>query len=251
MIIPALDIIDGTIVRLYQGNYHAQSKYGNPISILKQYIQQDVTMIHLVDLTGAQNPENRQTILINELIKITSSFGVKIQVGGGIRNITEIETLLKLGANRIVLGSVAIIQPKIVKKWFEHFDPDSLVLALDIHVHSKKNRKVSIHAWQQETNKQLEEVIEDYNTIGLKHVLCTDIKKDGTLLGSNIDLYKSICRSWPNILFQASGGISNLTEISQLKCSGVNSIIIGRAFLEKKFTIHEAISCWQNASSLV
>lgn len=251
MIIPALDIINGNIVRLYQGNYHVQSIYGNPILILKQYIQQGASMIHLVDLTGAQNPELRQTLLIDRLINIASSFGSKIQIGGGIRNASEIETLLKLGVHRVVLGSTAVTQTNTVKKWFKYFDSNSLVLAIDIRVYSKKDRKVYINAWTQETNTQLEQILEDYNTVGLKHVLCTDITKDGTLLGSNVHLYQSICQDWPNISFQASGGISKLSEISELKHSGVNSIIIGRAFLEKKFTINEAISCWQNESSLV
>lgn len=248
MIIPALDIINNNTVRLYQGNYNLQSKYGNPISILEQYIQQGATMIHLVDLTGAQNPKHRQISLITKLIKITSSLGIKIQIGGGIRKISEIETLLKLGANRIVIGSIAITQSKTVKKWFTYFDSDSLVLALDTRFHSEKDCTVSIHAWQQETNKQLKQIINDYNTVGLKHVLCTDIIKDGTLSGSNIHLYESICNIWPHMLFQASGGISKLSEISKLKHIGVNSIIIGRALLEKKFTVNEAILCWQNAS---
>lgn len=251
MIIPALDIINNNAVRLYQGNYNFQTQYGNPISILKKYIQQGATMIHLVDLTGAQKPEHRQIPLIIKLIKITSSCGIKIQIGGGIRNTAEIETLLKLGANRIVIGSIAITEPKTVKKWFTYFDSDSLVLALDVRFRSEKDCKVSIHAWQQETNQQLKQIIENYNTTGLKHILCTDITKDGTLSGSNIYLYQSICNNWPNISFQASGGISKLSEISKLKHTGISNIIIGRAFLEKKFTVNEAISCWQNESFLV
>lgn len=250
MIIPALDIINGKAVRLYQGDYCLQSGYGDPISILQEYIQSGAKIIHLVDLSGAQNPKNRQHSLISKLIQEVSTHTLQIQVGGGIRSAKDIETLLKLGATRVILGSSVITNSTIVKQWFKNFDPSALVLAIDIRMYSDSNRKVVINAWEYETNIQLEEVIEDYNSIGLKYVLCTDISKDGTLLGSNISLYKSICHTWPNISFQASGGISNLTEIFALKCSGVNDIIIGRAFLEKKFTIKEAILCWQNASSL-
>lgn len=244
MIIPALDIINGNTVRLYQGDYHLQSNYGNPQSYLKKYIHQGAKMIHLIDLDGAKNPKKRQTSLINKLIQDTIPFS-KIQIGGGIRNAKDIETLLKLGANRVILGSIAITQPKIVKNWFNYFNPNSLVLAIDIHIHPSKKRKVVIYGWQKETNILLEQIIEKYHSVGLKHVLCTDISKDGTLSGSNISLYQSLCHNWPRILFQSSGGICKLTEISKLRNSGVDSIIIGRAFLENKFTVSEAISCWQ------
>lgn len=249
MIIPALDIIQGHIVRLYQGNYDKQSNYGNPIKIFKQYIQEGADTIHLIDLDGAKKPANRQTALITSLIQIASNYSLTTHIGGGIRNAQDIETLLKLGAHRVILGSAAITKPNIVKKWFKYFDPNTLILAIDVRINSNQDKKVVSHAWQNETNLHLSEVIENYNTVGLKHVLCTDTSKDGTLLGSNISLYQSICKVWPNIFFQASGGISNVTEISKLKHSGVNSVIIGRAFLEKKFTIKEAISCWQNESS--
>lgn len=251
MIIPALDIINGNTVRLYQGKYNLTSNYGNPISILKQYIQLGATIIHLVDLTGAQNPINRQISTINSIIKEASDHTLQIQIGGGIRNAQDIETLLKLGATRVVLGSTAVTNSKVVKQWFRDFDPNTLVLAMDTRIYSDQNQKIVIHAWKQETNIQLEEIIEDYSAIGVKYILCTDILRDGTLLGSNINLYQSICHKWPNILFQASGGISNLTEISTLKRSGVHDIIIGRAFLENKLSVNEAILCWQNGSYLV
>ncbi|ADV33854.1 1-(5-phosphoribosyl)-5-[(5-phosphoribosylamino)methylideneamino] imidazole-4-carboxamide isomerase [Candidatus Blochmanniella vafra str. BVAF] len=253
MIIPALDIINGNAVRLYQGNYQAQSNYGDPVNILQKYIQQGATIIHLVDLSGAKNPKNKQTSLINKLIQKTkkSDSKVKIQIGGGIRSALDIKNLLKSGANRIILGSIAITHPKETKKWFTYFDPDILVLALDVYIDFNKNKKIAIHGWQKKTDIQLEQVIQEYNLVGLKHVLCTDILRDGALLGSNINLYKSICQIWPNIFFQASGGTIQLTEIFKLKQAGVNSIIIGRALLENKFTLNEAISCWQNASSLV
>lgn len=244
MIIPALDIINGSTVRLYQGNYHMRSHYGNPRSYLQKYTHQGAKIIHLIDLDGAKDPKKRQKLLINALIKETAPF-VNIQIGGGIRNIQDIEILLKSGATRVIIGSIAITQSKIVKNWFNYFNPNNLVLAIDIRIHSSDNHKVVIYGWQKETNVLLEQVINEYHSVGLKHVLCTDISKDGTLLGSNISLYQKICRKWPQILFQSSGGVHKLTEISKLHNSGVSSIIIGRAFLENKFTVSEAISCWQ------
>lgn len=244
MIIPALDIINGSTVRLYQGNYHIQSNYGEPQLYLQEYIRQGAKMIHLIDLDGAKNPKNRQSLLINKLIKETSPFS-KIQVGGGIREIKDIEILLKSGATRVILGSIAITKPKTVKNWFNYFHPNTLVLAIDIRIHDALTKKVVIQGWQKETDILLEQVINEYQPVGLKHVLCTDISKDGVLSGSNISLYQSICKNWPKILFQSSGGVHKLEEIFKLQQSGINSIIIGRAFLENKFTVSEAISCWQ------
>lgn len=245
MIIPAIDIINGHAVRLYQGNYKIKSNYGDPILILQKYIQDGAKSIHLVDLDGARNPINRQNSLIHKLIRMASFHKIEIQIGGGIRKIYDIETLLELGASRVILGSTAITNVKLVKQWFNRFDPKNLILAIDIRINSDQKQKVVIHGWKYETNIQLQEIIEDYNSVGLKYVLCTDTLKDGTLLGSNINLYQSICCLWPKISFQASGGVANLKEISKLKHSGIDSIIIGRAFLEKKFTFNEAKSCWQ------
>lgn len=244
MIIPALDIINGNTVRLYQGKYYMQSNYGNPQLHLEKYIHQGAKMIHLVDLDGAKNPKNKQTLLITQLIKKTIPFA-HIQVGGGIRTAKDIEILLKVGATRVILGSIAVTQAKTVKNWFKYFNPNTLVLAIDVRIHSMEDKKVVIQGWQMETNMSLEQIINEYSSLGLQHVLCTDISKDGTLLGSNINLYKSICHNWPKISFQASGGIHKLIEISKLRRSGINSIIIGKAFLENKFTVSEAISCWQ------
>lgn len=244
MIIPAIDVINGNTVRLYQGNYHIQSNYGNPQSYLDQYMLQGAKMIHLIDLDGAKNSKKRQIVLINELIKKNSPF-IKIQIGGGIRNAQDIETLLTAGATRVILGSIAITQPKIVKNWFNYFDPNTLVLAIDVRIYSEKNIKIAIHGWAKETNISITQILQEYNSVGLKHVLCTDISKDGTLSGSNISLYQSICQNWPHISFQSSGGVQKLTEINRLYKSGIKNIIIGRAFLEKKFTVSEAISCWQ------
>lgn len=244
MIIPAIDVIQGNTVRLYQGNYHRQSNYGDPQIHLHEYICQGAKIIHLVDLDGARNAKNRQIPFIHKLIKKNSPF-VKIQIGGGIRTAQDIETLLKSGATRIVLGSIAITQPKIVKNWFNYFDPNTLVLAIDVRIDPKENIKIAIYGWNQETNISITQIINEYYSVGLQHILCTDISKDGTLSGSNISLYQSICQTWPKISFQSSGGVQHLTEITKLRNSGVRNIIIGRAFLENKFTIAEAISCWQ------
>ncbi|MFQ0991265.1 1-(5-phosphoribosyl)-5-[(5-phosphoribosylamino)methylideneamino]imidazole-4-carboxamide isomerase [Gilliamella apicola] len=243
MIIPALDLIDGTVVRLHQGDYDQKRDYGSdPLLRLQEYQRQGAKLLHLVDLTGAKDPKARQITLIQMLIK---GVQVPVQIGGGIRTQDDVEALLAAGAARVVIGSTAIKQPEIVKQWFSKYGSEALVLALDVRITADGNKYVAIHGWQEDSNQTLEQVIDDYLPHGLKHVLCTDISKDGTLSGSNVRLYREISQKYPQIAFQASGGIGQLDDVKALKDSGVAGVIVGRALLEGKFNVQEAISCWQ------
>ncbi|MDF7667664.1 1-(5-phosphoribosyl)-5-[(5-phosphoribosylamino)methylideneamino]imidazole-4-carboxamide isomerase [Orbaceae bacterium ESL0727] len=243
MIIPALDLIDGMVVRLHQGDYDKQRDYGNaPLLRLQDYEKQGAQLLHLVDLTGAKDPNARQIDLIKSLIK---GVNIPIQIGGGIRCEEDITALLSIGATRVVIGSTAIKQPDLVKTWFRKYGPEALVLALDVRIQPNGEKYVAIHGWQEDSKQTLEQVIDDYLPYGLKHVLCTDISKDGTLTGSNVMLYQSISQQYPQLALQASGGIGSLADINALQYSGVAGIIVGRALLEGKFTVQEAISCWQ------
>ncbi|WP_392567093.1 1-(5-phosphoribosyl)-5-[(5-phosphoribosylamino)methylideneamino]imidazole-4-carboxamide isomerase [Utexia brackfieldae] len=245
MIIPALDLIDGQIVRLHQGDYDKQRHYGDdPLKQLQIYQAQGAALLHLVDLTGAKDPQARQIPLLKTLL---AGIDVPVQIGGGIRTEEDVKALLGAGASRVVIGSTAIKEPDTVKSWFVKYGAEALVLALDIRIDDQGRNYVAINGWQENSTKTLEQVIEDYRRVGLKHVLCTDISKDGTLSGTNVSLYQTVSQQFPDIAFQASGGIGDLNDIQALKGSGVSGIIVGRALLENKFTVKEAISCWQNA----
>ncbi|MEH0874689.1 1-(5-phosphoribosyl)-5-[(5-phosphoribosylamino)methylideneamino]imidazole-4-carboxamide isomerase [Pectobacterium cacticida] len=244
MIIPALDLIDGQIVRLHQGDYGRQRQYGSdPLPRLQDYQQQGAEALHLVDLTGAKDPSARQIPLLTSLL---AGVSVPVQIGGGIRTEQDVEALLKAGASRVVIGSTAVKQPELVQQWFTRYGAEALVLALDVRIDINGTKFVAISGWQENSDATLEQVIECYLPFGLKHVLCTDISRDGTLSGSNVELYREICQRYPQIAFQASGGIGNLTDIANLRGSGVQGVIVGRALLEGKFNVAEAISCWQN-----
>lgn len=243
IIIPALDLINGEVVRLHQGDYAKQTTYSdNPIEQFAAYVKQGAEQLHLVDLTGAKDPQARQTALIGKIIEATQC---PVQVGGGIRSEKDVADLLNVGANRVVVGSTAIKQPQMVKAWFEKYGAEKFVLALDINI-VEGRKLIAIHGWQETSDLTLEQVIEDFSTVGLQHVLCTDISKDGTLSGSNVALYRKVCQKYPTIQFQSSGGIGSLADINALKGSGVAGVIVGRALLEGKFTVAEAIECWQN-----
>ncbi|ARU94613.1 1-(5-phosphoribosyl)-5-[(5-phosphoribosylamino)methylideneamino]imidazole-4-carboxamide isomerase [Tatumella citrea] len=244
MIIPALDLIEGKVVRLHQGDYAQQRDYGSdPLPRLQAYQQEGAGVLHLVDLTGAKDPAARQIPLLKKLL---AGVSVPVQVGGGIRSRADVASLLEAGATRVVVGSTAIREPEEVKQWFRDFGADAIVLALDVRIDENQRKEVAISGWQEAGGVTLEQVIEDYQSVGLKHVLCTDISRDGTLAGSNVALYQEITARYPQIAFQSSGGIGSLADIAALRNTGVQGVIVGRALLEGKFTVTEAISCWQN-----
>nr|WP_314264656.1 1-(5-phosphoribosyl)-5-[(5-phosphoribosylamino)methylideneamino]imidazole-4-carboxamide isomerase [uncultured Moellerella sp.] len=245
MIIPALDLIDGNVVRLHQGDYDQKRDYGNdPLPRLIQYQKEGAKLLHLVDLTGAKDPQKRQIALLKILI---AGVSVPVQVGGGIRTEEDVKALLDAGASRVVVGSTAIKEPELVKSWLQRYGGEAIVLALDVRINPQGVKQVAISGWQENSDRTLEQTIEFFRPFGLKHVLCTDISKDGTLSGSNVELYREISQKYPDIAIQASGGIGDLADIAALPASGAIGVIVGRALLEDKFTVSEAIACWQNA----
>jgi phosphoribosylformimino-5-aminoimidazole carboxamide ribotide isomerase len=244
MIIPALDLIEGSVVRLHQGDYGQQRDYGkSPLPRLQDYQAQGAEVLHLVDLTGAKDPAARQIPLLKQLV---AGVSVPVQVGGGIRTEQDVEALLEAGVSRVVVGSTAVKNPEQVQQWFTRFGADALVLALDVRIDDAGNKHVAVSGWQENSDSTLEQVVEQFLPFGLKHVLCTDISRDGTLAGSNVELYREVCQRFPQVAFQASGGIGSLDDIAALRGTGVKGVIVGRALLDGKFNVTEAISCWQN-----
>lgn len=244
MIIPALDLIDGKVVRLHQGDYGQQRDYGNdPLPRLQAYAAEGAQVLHLVDLTGAKDPAKRQIPLLKTLL---AGVNVPVQVGGGVRTAEDVAALLDAGATRVVVGSTAIKSPRTVQQWFTRFGAEALVLALDVRIDEAGNKQVAVSGWQETSGATLESVVEQFLPFGLQHVLCTDISRDGTLAGSNVELYQAVCARYPQVAFQASGGIGGINDIAALRGSGVKGVIVGRALLEGKFTVTEAIECWQN-----
>ena len=151
--------------------------------------------------------------------------------------------MLAVGANRVVIGSTAVTQPDMVQGWFTKYGAEKFVLALDVRIENGQ-KLVAIKGWQETSALTLENVVENYRTFGLQHVLCTDISRDGTLAGSNVQLYREVCAKFPDVQFQSSGGIGSLADIEVLKGTGVAGVIVGRALLEGKFNVAEAIDCW-------
>ncbi|WP_288739769.1 1-(5-phosphoribosyl)-5-[(5-phosphoribosylamino)methylideneamino]imidazole-4-carboxamide isomerase [uncultured Rheinheimera sp.] len=245
MIIPAIDLIQGKTVRLYQGSYDKTTEYQQtPLQLRDLYAKAGAGILHLVDLTGAKNAADRQLELLTSLMK---NAPLPVQVGGGVRTAADVEQLLAAGASRVVVGSVAIREPETVQGWLRSYGGDKIVLALDVAINAKGDKTLPSHGWIEESTITLEQVLDGFIAAGAKHVLCTDISKDGTLQGPNVALYAELVQKYPQIQWQASGGVGSLADIKALKPTGVAGVILGRALLEGKFTAEEAMQCWQDA----
>jgi phosphoribosylformimino-5-aminoimidazole carboxamide ribotide isomerase len=245
VIIPAIDLIQGKTVRLYQGSYDKTTEYQQtPLQLRDLYAEAGAGILHLVDLTGAKNAADRQLELLTTLM---INAPLPVQVGGGVRTAADVEQLLAAGASRVVVGSVAIREPETVQGWLRTYGGDKIVLALDVAINAKGDKTLPSHGWIEESTITLEQVLDGFIAAGAKHVLCTDISKDGTLQGPNVALYAELVQNYPQIQWQASGGVGSLADIKALKPTGVAGVILGRALLEGKFTAEEAIQCWQDA----
>ncbi len=244
MMIPAIDLIDGQVVRLFQGDYQQKTNYEyTPKDRQQAYANAGATVMHFVDLDGAKDSTKRQLETLKTVVNHPTMI---IQVGGGVRCEDDVKQLLALGANRVVIGSLAIKQPELVTEWISTYGSEKIVLALDIKIDAQGNKTLPTHGWIEDSGVTLEDLLAQYQDAGIKHVLCTDISKDGTLTGTNVDLYTELCAKYPAIDWQASGGIGSLDDIKALIPTGVSGVILGRSLLEGKFTLEEAIACWPN-----
>ena len=235
MIIPAIDLIDGRVVRLHQGDYGAERSYGDdPLERLQAYEAAGAKLLHIVDLTGAKDPAKRQIPLLRHLL---SNLSVPVQTGGGVRSEEDVRALLDAGSTRVVVGSTAVRCTEEVLRWMK----------TDVRIDAAGRRNIAVSGWQEDSGVVIEDLIRVFEPAGLRHVLTTDISRDGTLSGSNAALYADLSKAFPAIGFQASGGIGGLDDIRAVSTTGASGVIVGRALLEGRFTVEEAIECWPNA----
>ncbi|MGA2654593.1 MAG: 1-(5-phosphoribosyl)-5-[(5-phosphoribosylamino)methylideneamino]imidazole-4-carboxamide isomerase [Gammaproteobacteria bacterium] len=243
-IIPAIDLRNNKCVRLYQGDYSQETIYAeDPLTIIKQFEQAGSQWVHIVDLDGAKNPSNHQRESIK---KICNHTFLNVQTGGGIREPEQIQSLFNLGVTRIVIGSLAIQNPDLVKSWMQEWGADKFVLALDVNKVAD-DYFIAIHGWQENSKIKLLDFLQDFTKAGLIHALCTDISLDGTLQGPNITLYQTILQKYPELKLQASGGVASLEDIITLQENKLDACIIGRALYEGKIILDEAIGVLHHA----
>lgn len=241
MIIPAIDLIEGRCVRLYKGDFDQRTDYdASPIDVAKSFAEQGATRMHVVDLDGAKRGKTEQTDLIIELAKES---GLKVQTGGGIREISQVQRLLSGGIERVVVGSLSVTNPQMVKFWINEVGAEKLVIALDVNVDEKGVPYPATQGWTETGNKSLWDVIDGYAGSGLRTVLITDIGRDGVLKGSNVALYKDVQKRYPSLDVITSGGVGKLADVKKLKKLNPHGIIIGKALYENRFTVAEAVAC--------
>jgi phosphoribosylformimino-5-aminoimidazole carboxamide ribotide isomerase len=237
LLIPAIDLREGRCVRLYQGDFTAETRYDvEPHELLARYRDLGATWLHLVDLDGARDgrPANRSIILA-----LASQRAVHLQVGGGLRDSSTIDSFLHAGVGRVVIGSAAITNPEQVNMWLRRFGPDALTLAFDVRLDQDGVPRCATHGWQLQTELSLWQAVDAFRAEGLRHVLCTDVARDGAMSGPNVELYTEAMRRFPDIEWQASGGVRAAADLHALAASGVAAAISGRALLEERFAIEE------------
>lgn len=236
IIYPAIDLIAGEVVRLHKGDFDQKTTYGtDPVAVARAYAEAGASWLHLVDLDGAKDPANRQTALIADII---AGSGLKVQTGGGIRSRADLKALLDAGASRVVIGSLAVREPDLVRQMFLDFGAESICLAADV-IRRDGAFLVAVSGWQEASSLKLSDFIAGFADVGLRHVLCTDIDRDGTMTGPNAGLYAEMKAEFPNIQLQASGGVKGIEDLDGLSTDGV---IIGRAIYEGAVDLKAALA---------
>ena len=233
-IIPAIDLKDGKCVRLFKGDFERTTEYSsNPAEVGERFSALDVEDLHIVDLDGARTGAQQHHQIVAE---IAGRSGLAVQLGGGIRTRDDVAAWLMNGVTRCVVGSVAINEPKTVSTWFREFGPDKIVLALDVKLDGDGTPMLTTQGWTEESGTTLWDCIDAYADAGVRHVLCTDVARDGAMTGPNFELYVEILNRYPTLNLQASGGVRNIDDLELLRELGVPAAITGRALLDGEIT---------------
>jgi phosphoribosylformimino-5-aminoimidazole carboxamide ribotide isomerase len=231
-IIPAIDIIEGKCVRLSQGDYNQKKIYNDdPLEVAKMFEEHGFHRLHLVDLDGAKA---KHVVNARVLDRIATGTNLKIDFGGGIRTDNDLRLVFNCGAVQATIGSVAITDKELFFKWLQQYGSEHLILGADV-----KDNKIAVSGWIDVTEVTLSEFLEEYKNKGVSYVLCTDISKDGMLQGTSIELYKQLRHEFPTLKIIASGGVTDVSEIGELKKIGIYGAIIGKALYEEKIMIKD------------
>lgn len=231
-IIPAIDIIDGKCVRLTQGDYAQKKIYNeNPVDVAKSFEDAGLHYLHVVDLDGAKAGKVVNWKVVEAL---TAQTNLEIDFGGGIKTDEDIQRLFDAGVEQVNLGSIAVKDPEKTKGWIKTYGKKKIILSADV-----KNERISINGWQQNSDLTITSFIREYLRNGIEFVTCTDISVDGMLTGPNIELYKTLLLTFPQLNLVASGGVSSFDDLIELRRIGVDGVIVGKAIYEGKIQLKE------------
>ena len=231
-LIPAIDIINGKCVRLFKGDYAKQKIYNeNPLEVAKSFEDAGLMRLHMVDLDGAKAGSIKNLKVLETIASGTSLY---IDFGGGIKNIEDVNSVYNAGAAVVTLGSIAVKKPEIVEEWIMEFGADKILIGADV-----LNDKIKISGWLQDGGITILDFIGKMLALGATNIFCTDISKDGAMLGPSVALYKQIMAQFPSINLIASGGVSTIEDVIELKSIGCAGTIIGKAIYEEKITLQQ------------
>ncbi|MBE9206763.1 1-(5-phosphoribosyl)-5-[(5-phosphoribosylamino)methylideneamino]imidazole-4-carboxamide isomerase [Nostoc sp. LEGE 06077] len=234
-VIPAIDLLEGRCVRLYQGDYEKSQVFSeNPVDVAKQWVDQGATRLHLVDLDGAKAGK---VINLKAIEAIAQTISVPIEVGGGLRDRSSVQQLFNLGVQWAILGTVAVEQPQLVQELCQEF-PQQIIIGIDA-----RNGKVATRGWLETSEVLATQLAVQMQELGAAAIIYTDIHRDGTLSGPNIEALRELTNAI-NIPVIASGGVSSVTDLLSLlalEAQGVTGAIVGRALYTGDILLKEAL----------
>lgn len=232
LLIPSIDLRGGRCVRLLRGDFAAETRYDlEPHELLGRYRALGARWLHIVDLDGARDGQLANRGL---LLTLASQRAVNLQVGGGVRSLAVVDDLLRNGIDRVVVGSAAVEEPAAVAGWISQFGAERVCLAFDVKADAGGVPRVQTRGWTQGTALSLWDAVEGFRSAGLRHVLCTDVQRDGALEGPSLALYTEAVRRYPELQWQASGGVRDAADLAALRAIGVAAAISGKALLEER-----------------
>lgn len=231
-IIPAIDIIGGKCVRLTKGDYDKQRTYAdNPAEMAAELESLGARRLHVVDLDGAKS---RHIVNTPTLEQITERTNLVVDFGGGIKSEDDIERAFRFGASMVTVGSVAVTDKALMQRWIDTYGAERIILGADV-----RDGRISVNGWKEDSQEEIADFLEYYINKGVTKVLCTDISRDGTLMGPSLELYRKILQRFPDLYFIASGGVSGVGDIRELDRAGVPAVVFGKAFYEGRISKEE------------
>ena len=238
-LIPAIDLLNGACVRLLHGDFNECKVYdSSAITLADTYNGAGADWLHVVDLAASRDGADADS---SDLFQLLNNASQNVQTGGGVRNEGDVVERLENGAARVVIGSMCVAEPDTFKQWLIEFGNNKLVAALDIQRDEHGVPYPRIYGWTEGADRTLWSYLDEFSSAGLQHLLCTDISRDGALTGPNTGLYSEIVRRYPQLEVQASGGVATLDDLKALTETGASGAITGKALLEGRFTVDEAL----------
>lgn len=237
---PAIDVREGRVVRLRQGDYARETRYpAEPLAVARRHAAAGAGWLHLVDLDAARSGGYR---LMPLLAALKADGSMRIQTGGGVRGASDIAAMLDAGAARVVVGSLAVRQPETVVGWLRDFGAERITVALDARQADDGRWCLPTAGWTHDSGVELDPLLRRYARAGLRHLLCTDIARDGMLAGPNLGLYRHMLAIAPEVRLQASGGMRDLGDIAAARDAGCAGAIVGKALLDGHFELGRALA---------